>query len=120
MKRSSGEVSIEYGLILSALLVFVLGIVDTGRLLWTQTTLEHATEAASRCYAIDTTLCGTTAQTQTYAVAQAYGLQVTTAAFTVSTLACGANVKASLPFVLIIPWTTTTSLTLTATSCYPL
>lgn len=120
MKRSSGAVGVEYGLLLPALLVLVLGIIDVGRLLWTQTTLEHAVQAASRCGAIDTTLCSTASQTQTYAVAQAFGLQVATTNFTVSTLACGRNVTASVPFVLIIPWITTTSLTLTATSCYPL
>jgi Flp pilus assembly protein TadG len=120
MKARSGTVGVEYGLLVPALLVFILGIIDTGRLLWTQTTLEHAVEAASRCAAVDTTLCNTAAQTQTYAVAQAYGLSVTTTNFTVSSLSCGTNVKASVPFVLIIPYLTTTSLTLTATSCYPL
>jgi|HubBroStandDraft_1064217.scaffolds.fasta_scaffold906743_1 Flp pilus assembly protein TadG len=120
MMGRSGAVGVEYGLLLPALLVLVLGIIDTGRLLWTQTTLEHAVEAASRCAAVDTTLCSTASQTQTYAVAQAFGLQVATTNFTVGTLACGKNVTASVPFVLIIPWITTTSLTLTATSCYPL
>jgi Flp pilus assembly protein TadG len=120
MTGRSGTVAVEYALLLPALLVFVLGIVDTGRLLWTQITLEHAVEAASRCSAIDTTLCSTAAKTQSYAVTQAYGLTVTTSNFTVSTPSCGTTVKASVPFVLIIPYLTTTSLTLTATSCYPL
>jgi Flp pilus assembly protein TadG len=118
--NSRGAVAIEYAIVLPALLVILLGIIDVGRLLWTQTTLDRAVEAASRCAAINATLCGTTLQVQTYAVGQAYGLQVTTAAFTVSTPACGVNVQANLPFRLIIPWLARTSLTLTAKSCYPL
>jgi Flp pilus assembly protein TadG len=116
---SSGAVAIEYAIILPVLLVVVLGIIDVGRLLWTQTTLDRAVEAASRCAAINVTLCGTTAKIQSYAVTQAYGLAVTTMAFTVSAPTCGLSVKASFPFRLIIPWLARTSLTLTATSCYP-
>lgn len=119
MRRNDGAVTIEYALILPVLLVMVLGIIDVGRLLWTQTTLERAVEAASRCAAINTTLCGTTAKIQNYAVTQAYGLTVTTSVFTVSTPVCGVTVQASFPFRLIVPWLARTSLTLTATSCYP-
>jgi Flp pilus assembly protein TadG len=118
--RRGGAAAVEYAIILPALLIFTLGLIDMGRLLWTQTTLDRAVEAAARCAAINTTLCGTNAQIQTYAVGQAYGLQVTTTAFTPSKPGCGASVVASVPFRLIIPWLATTSLTLTAHGCYPL
>lgn len=120
VRSSKGAVAIEYAILLPALLVILLGIIDVGRLLWTQTTLDRAVEAASRCAAINATLCGTTLQIQTYAVTQAYGLQITSAAFTVTKPACGVNVQVSVPFRLIIPWLTRTSLTLTAKSCYPI
>jgi Flp pilus assembly protein TadG len=118
--RQGGAAAVEYAILLPALLVFTLGLVDMGRLLWTQTTLDRAVEAAARCAAINTTLCSTNAKIQAYAVDQAYGLNVTTTAFTPATSGCGASVSASLPFRLIIPWLARTSLTLTATSCYPL
>ena len=54
---TSGSVAIEYGLILPAMLLFTLGIMDAGRLLWTNVTLTRATEAAARCYAVNTTMC---------------------------------------------------------------
>ncbi|MGA7974726.1 MAG: TadE/TadG family type IV pilus assembly protein, partial [Pseudolabrys sp.] len=50
--RRRGAVAIEYALILPALLLLVIGIIDTGRVLWTYTTLYRATEAAARCAAI--------------------------------------------------------------------
>jgi Flp pilus assembly protein TadG len=68
--QRNGNVAIEYGLILPAMLLFTLGIMDAGRLLWTYTTLSRATEAAARCGALnDTTTCPSI---PAYAVAQAY------------------------------------------------
>jgi Flp pilus assembly protein TadG len=116
---SGGSVAIEYALVLPVLLVMVLGLIDVSRLLWNQTTLDRAVEASARCAAINATLCGTSVQIKDYAVTQAFGLKVTTAMFTVSKPACGQTVQASMPFQLIIPWLARTSLTLTATSCYP-
>lgn len=118
MTRTRGATAVEYGLLLPALLAFVFGIIDVGRLLWTQTTLDRAVEAASRCAAIDTVTCGTATQIQTYAVAQAYGLNITTSVFAVGATGCPTAVQASLPFVFVIPWFSQT-VTLTAESCYP-
>ncbi|HXJ03224.1 MAG TPA: TadE family protein [Micropepsaceae bacterium] len=115
----------EYAFILPVLLLFVLGIMDTGRLIWTYTTLNRAAEAAARCAAVDTVTCGTVTATQSYAVTQAYGLNVDTTAFTPSTAACGARVAATYTFQFTIPWIggapygTSNSTALTATACYP-
>jgi len=105
--------------LLPVLLMFVLGIMDVGRLIWTQTTLNRAVEAAARCGAIDTVNCGTLAKVQTYAVTQAYGLIISSSAFTVSAASCGVRVVASFPFVFVTPYIATGSLTLSATACYP-
>ena len=59
--RSSGSVAVEYGLLLPALLLLVLGVMDVGRLLWTQATLDRAVEAAARCAAVNTISCASTA-----------------------------------------------------------
>ncbi len=45
--------AVEYGIILPVLLMLMLGIIDTGRLIWTQTTLDRAVEAAARCGAVN-------------------------------------------------------------------
>jgi len=46
--HTDGTVAIEYALILPVMLLFTLGIMDTGRLLWTYITLTRAVEAAAR------------------------------------------------------------------------
>lgn len=114
-----GSVAIEYALVLPALLLFTFGVIDIGRLLWTQTTLDRAVEAAARCGAINSLTCGTAAQIQAYAVGQAYGLAVTTAAFAVTSPACGVRVTATSSFTFVIPWIATQNIPLAATSCYP-
>ncbi len=125
--RVRGTVAVEYALLLPALLLFMLGLVEVGRLYWTYSTLSRATEAAARCGAINTTTCATTTQIQDYAVTQAYGLTVDSSVFTASTASCGVQVSASYPFTLMIPWLTVGTasgafniITLSSTACYPL
>ena len=105
------------------LLLFVIGIIDVGRLLWTYTTLTRATEAAARCGAINTTDCGTTAQIQARAVSEAWGLTIASSAFTVTFPTCGVQVVGSYDFAFAIPAlagaTPLGTITLTATACYP-
>jgi Flp pilus assembly protein TadG len=127
--HSDGTVAIEYGLILPAMLLFTLGIMDTGRLLWTYVTLTRATEAAARCGAVNTTTCPT-ASIPAYAVTQAWGINdVTAADFTATTPACGVQVQATYTFQFITPWFPSfgasapfgaPTMTLNATSCYPI
>ena len=123
-KSRSGSAAIEYALVLPLLLLLVLGLMDTGRLLWTYTTLYRAVEAAARCGAVNVTACGTTAQIKSRAVAEAWGLTVAPSAFTVSTPSCGLQVRASYPFTFVIPGLDTVAplgtITLSATACYPL
>lgn len=123
---SRGAVAIEYAILLPALLMFVFGLMDGGRLFWTYTTLYRAVEAAARCGAVNATLCGTTSQIQSYAVTQAYGLTVDNSVFTVATAACGIQVNGTLQFNLLIPWLTVGTpsgsfniITLSPTACYP-
>lgn len=129
--RRSGTAAIEYAIVLPVLLLFVLGIIDTGRLLWTYVTIYRATEAAARCAAIaaavpTATLCTTSGQTQAYAVDAAWGLTtINASAFTVSNPGCGMQVHASYDFQFVIPWfpqfggSSPGAMTLEATVCYP-
>jgi len=121
-----GSFAIEYGLVLPVLLLFVLGIMDAGRLIWTYSSLSRAAEAAARCAAVDSINCATSTQIKAYAVDQAVGLDVTSAAFTPSAPACGSRVDATYTFQFIIPWISpaqpygaANTLTLNATACYP-
>jgi len=100
----SGSEAVEFALVLPAFLIFVLGLVDCGRLLWTNGTLAHAVESASRCAVVNTSICGTTATVQAYAVTQAWGLGLTSSAFTVVTTTCGTRVNGTVNFTFFIPW----------------
>jgi Flp pilus assembly protein TadG len=122
--QGRGNVAIEYGLILPVLIIFTVGIMDTGRLLWSAATLNRAAEAAARCAAINTTDCGTTAQIQTRAVAEAWGLTIAASAFTITKPACGIQVAATYDFTFLTPgvgaFVPLGIQTLSATACYPL
>jgi Flp pilus assembly protein TadG len=120
LTAEGGAAAVEYGLLLPALLLFSLGLIDVGRLLWTQATLDRSVVAAARCATVDTKYnCASAAQIQAYAADQAFGLSIDPSAFAVATAACGNQVTVSFPFDLITPWVTPGALTLTATACYP-
>jgi Flp pilus assembly protein TadG len=127
--HSDGTVAIEYALILPVMLLFTLGIMDTGRLLWTYITLSRATEVAARYGAVCNPATVTCTGIPAYAVAQAWGINdVTAANFAVATSACGVQVAANYTFTFITPWFPSfggsapfgaPTMTLNATSCYP-
>ena len=92
---------------------------EFARAIWTQATLNYAVQAAARCAAVDLLACGTAAQTQQYAVAQAPGLSLPTSDFTVTTQSCGVQVTASLPYAFLVPALLPYSPTLSASACFP-
>lgn len=123
-RSRSGAAAIEYGLTLPAVLLFIIGIIDVGRLLWTYTTLNRAVEAAARCAAINAVDCATTAQIQNRGVEEAWGLIISASSFTVTTASCGVKVAVSYDFAFAIPALVGTSalgtITLGPTACYPI
>ena len=112
-----GTTAIEYAIILPALLLFLLGIMDTGRLLWNYTTLYRAVEAAARCGTVNLTDCGTPGQIQSRAVAEAWGMSVSAGSFTVADQACGLQVSTTYSFVFTIPGFS--AITLEPEACFP-
>jgi Flp pilus assembly protein TadG len=116
-----GTAAIEYALVLPLLLVLIFGIIDTGRVIWTKTTLARAVEAAARCGAINTNKCLTDAQIKTNAVAEAWGLSINASAFTITRPACGVRVQATYAFTFTIPLGSSLgTIALNQTACYPL
>lgn len=120
LAAENGVTAIEYALLLPILLVLVFGIIDAGRVIWTQATLDHAAEAAARCGAVDAVKCGTPEAIKAYAIERAAGLVLQPSAFTVSAAACGNKVSAALPVSLTLPWSGSYNITVKATACYPL
>lgn len=114
-----GVSALEFAILLPFFVTLVIGMMQVSQALWTQMALQHAVEMAARCASINATSCGSTEQTQAYAAAQVYGMTLPDGTFSASTVACGNQVLASLPFSLDIPLVALPALTLTARSCYP-
>ena len=117
--RERGAAAVEFAIVLPVLLLCVLGLVEFGRAIWTQATLDYAVQAAARCAAVDPLTCGSLAQTQQYATTKAPGLSLPASVFSVTTPACGVQVAASLAFDFLVPALLPYSQTLTATACFP-
>lgn len=120
-RARDGNTVIEFAIIAPAFLLLLLGTMEFARLLWTQSTLQQAVEAAARCASVNTSTCDNQSDTQTYAANQTYGLTVSSNVFTVTlNTACGNLVSASMPFNFVVsglfPWTPTVK----AQSCFPL
>jgi Flp pilus assembly protein TadG len=119
-RRSDGNAVVEAAFLLPVFLSFILGVVEVGRLFWTQSTLQFAVQEAARCASIDTAICGSTSAIQAYAVSKATNLNVAASAFSVTTSSCGNMVQISRPFDFIAAdLFPVASITLSAQSCYP-
>jgi Flp pilus assembly protein TadG len=115
----SGAVAIEFAVLFTAAMLFVLGLVEFGRALWYQSTLDYAVQSAARCGAVNATACGTVAAIQQYAVSMAPGLPVTTSNFTVTSPSCGVQVVGRYTFQTIVPQLLPYTMNLSATACFP-
>jgi Flp pilus assembly protein TadG len=112
-----GATAVEFAIVLPALAMFLFGIIEVGRAVWTQSALNYSVDQAARCASIDVNNCGSASAVQAYAAA-ASGARFSSAVFNASTATCGNVVTANYPIRLNIPFVTY-SLTLTAKSCFP-
>jgi len=114
-RNGDGAVAIEFTVMLFPMLLLVLGTFDTGFALLTETRITFAVEAAAKCGAVNTTLCGAPTETAAYGASVAGVPGLNASGFVVTTAACGINVTASYPYAgMILP-----VVTLTAGACYP-
>ena len=117
-KSLRGSAAVQFGLVAPSLLLFVFGIIEVGRMLWTMNALHYSVEEAARCASINATTCGSAGKVQAFAAARSGG-SFAASVFTASTVGCGNQVSASYPMRLNIPFTSY-AVTLTAQSCYPI
>ena len=117
-KERRGNAALEFAFLMPVFLVMFLGIMEFGRLLWTQTTLQHAVEAAARYAAINYPTCSSS-QTLGYAAGEVFGQSVATSAFTLTCGTCGSQVKGQVNFAFVVSALFPYTITLNAQSCYP-
>ena len=113
----AGAVAIEFAILGPLLVMLLIGVIEFGRMLWAENALQYAVAEAARCMSVNTSVCGTTRQTQDFA-ATSSGLSFPSAIFSVGHAPCGNKVSASYGFVFIggvLPY----SVSLTAQSCFP-
>jgi Flp pilus assembly protein TadG len=120
-RESHGSAAVEFAFLLPVFLLMFLGIIEFGRLLWTQSSLQHAVEAAARYAAINYPTCSSTSQTTSYAAAQVFGQSAPTSDFTLTCPPCGTQVTATLSFTPVVPALLPflNNIRLSAQSCYP-
>jgi Flp pilus assembly protein TadG len=114
--ETRGSTAVEFGLLAPALMLVLVGTIEFGRLLWTQSALNYGVQEAARCASVNTTSCSSPTATQNYAASK-MGCSSCSGDFTASTPACGNKVVASYPFPFMFKFTT---ITLSAQSCFPL
>ena len=116
-KSRSGSTAVQLAFIAPAMLMFILGIMEVGRVMWLQNALNYSVVEAARCISNSPSTCGSASQTQSFAASRA-GAGFASSVFTVTTASCGNKVTASYPVTLDIPYVNL-STTLTSQACYP-
>lgn len=116
-KCKQGAAAVEAAFALPVLLLALLGMLEMGRLGWTQSALNFAVQEAARCAAVNVVNCGTSAATADFAAQRARGANVPPAAFTLTSEACGKQVTARHDYRLILYPIFQASPTLTSRFC---
>ncbi len=117
IRDNRGASAVEFALTAPIYLLMLCTLLLGALLLWTQLGLQHGVESAARCASINPTVCGTSADIQSYAVSNSFGLTVSPTVFTPSKPSCGNQVSAS--YVVQLSWSGLPSPTLTAQACFP-
>lgn len=119
LRRRVAGAAVEFALLLPVVLALIVGLIETGRLIWTWNVLEYAAQEGARCAVVDANRCGTTAQIQAYAAGRAPGLSLPASAVSVDAAACGTRIRIVLPFTSVAVGLVPYDLTLSSEACYP-
>jgi TadE-like protein len=120
-----GAAAVQFALIATPLLLFLLGIEETSRIMWTQAAINMAVEDAARDSSVKSAggVCAANdsagVSIADYAASRAWGLSIPSGDFSLSTPVCGCKVSASVPFNPIVPRLIPYNITLTANACFP-
>lgn len=115
----SGVVALEFAMVAPALFVLIMGGIEAGRIMWTQSALEMSVAQAARCYAWQVSTCSTTTATKTFAATVAPQLRFSSSVFSVNLTTCGAQVTATYPYQFIASGLFPLKPKLTASACFP-
>ena len=130
-----GATAVEFAMVIGPLVLVLFGIIEFGRMIWTNNALQETAIDAARCAGILESSCASggaysSANTATYAqsVANGWGITVPTSSITstASTSCAGVSgfsqVTISYTFQTVVPLVLTSlsnGIPLTATACFP-
>lgn len=126
---AKGATLVEFALVAPVLLLFIFGIIESARAIWTYQSLQETAFSAARCMAIGRSPCDSVANVKSHAVARAAESRITvpTSAITAeASVTCHGvsgqdKVRIVLPYQSILSGFLPTSLTnLTVTACAPI
>lgn len=101
-RARDGAAAVEFALTLPLLLLVLLGVMEVGRVMWTQSALNFAVQETSRCLAIQAPACATTAGAQAFAAQKVAGLKIPASAFAISQQACGRQVRGQVTYSFVL------------------
>ena len=117
----SGNTAIEFAFIAPAMLMFIFGVAEVGRVLWLQNALDYSVVEAARCMSNSPSKCDNATQTRRHLAAptrlRLHFLD--SSDFTVTAASCGNQVTASHQVPIAIPYMNLSPINLTSQACYP-
>jgi Flp pilus assembly protein TadG len=115
--NTTGASAVEFAIIAPIFLAMIFGVMQSGLLLFTISSLRYATESAARCASVNSSQCSDTATISNYAEGAYYAIG-SKPIFTSGTAACGKLVSGSVTFDLnVIIYQT--DVPLTSSACFP-
>jgi Flp pilus assembly protein TadG len=112
-----GATAVEFAFILPVFAMLTLGTISAAQLASVVSSMNYAVEEAARCFAVNKTVCGSSATTVTYAKGKYLGPSAMPA-FVANTTGCGFTVTATATFKLEIA-VSSIDVPLAAAACYP-
>jgi Flp pilus assembly protein TadG len=116
-RNENGASAAEFALMVVPFLIMVFAVIGLSMMMYANQSLQYATEAAARCFAVDVTSCATAGDAQTYAANHYSGPNIAPV-FTATTAGCGHTVTGSADLSLDVIVISIT-IPLSASACFP-
>jgi Flp pilus assembly protein TadG len=115
---ASGAAAIELALVLPFAIMLIVGCISGSQMIATVSSMHFAVQEASRCYAVNDTICGSATAAEAYAAGKYTPTGGTTPEFEAVVAGCGRRVTALATFTWRIG-VSNLEVPLSATSCFP-
>jgi len=115
--NQSGSGAAEFAMVFLPFAALIFAIIHLSMLFYANQSLQYATEAAARCYSVDSNNCGSIGNTENFATGRYAGPNIG-AAFHATATGCGHTVTGTGNYRLNAVFVTRT-VPLTVTACFP-